>query len=186
MGFFKDFKKFITKGNILDLAIAVVIGGAFNKIVTSFVNNIITPLIGLIVGKVDITELKVIIRPATEEIAELSLSYGIFLQALIDFLIVAFCIFTAIRIMTKVTTNAKKHIEETAEAIKKRLENASGADGKEEAAQDSKTAEVAAENAAEVVVATETVQAPLTAETLPSAEVTDLLKEIRDLLKTSK
>ena len=85
--FFADFKKFISKGNILDLAVAVVIGTAFNKIVTSLVNDIIMPLISLCTGGVSVEDWKWVITPATETTAEVALAYGTFIQAIIDFLI---------------------------------------------------------------------------------------------------
>ena len=90
----KDFKAFAFKGNLIDLAVAVVIGGAFGKIVASLVADIITPLIGILVGGVNLTELKATVGAAT-------LNYGLFLQACIDFLIIAFCIFLFIRLFTK-------------------------------------------------------------------------------------
>ena len=104
--FFSDFKAFIMKGNIIDMAVGVVIGGAFGKIVTSLVTDIITPLVSILTGKVSITELKWVISDAVLNDAgevvtpELALTYGVFLQNVIDFLIIAFCIFVVLRIMT--------------------------------------------------------------------------------------
>ena len=92
--FFADFKAFITKGNIIDMAVGVIIGGAFGKIVTSLVNDIITPLISILTGKVSLTELKWVINEAVLDEAgavvtpELALTYGNFLQNIIDFLII--------------------------------------------------------------------------------------------------
>ena len=88
--FFQDFKKFITKGNVVDMAVAVIIGAAFNKIVSSLVADIITPLISLLLGKVDFTELNLILREATETTPALTLNYGLFIQYIIDFFIIAF------------------------------------------------------------------------------------------------
>ena len=99
--FFQDFKKFITKGNVVDLAVAVIIGAAFNKIVSSLVADIITPLISLALGKVDFTELNVILRPETEELAALTLNYGTFIQTIIDFLIIGLTIFIIVKIYNK-------------------------------------------------------------------------------------
>lgn len=102
--FFGDFKKFITRGNIVDLAVAVVIGGAFGKIVTSLVNDIIMPLITLIVGGKSVADWKWVIRPEVIEnnqviVAESALHYGSFIQTILDFLIIAFFVFLAIRIL---------------------------------------------------------------------------------------
>ncbi len=92
----KEFKKFISKGNVVDLAVGVVIGGAFGKIVSSLVDNIIMPLVGIIIGGIDFTSLTLKVKDATIE-------YGIFLQNVVDFLIVAFCIFMVIKVFNKLT-----------------------------------------------------------------------------------
>lgn len=76
----QEFKKFAMRGNIVDLAIGVIIGGAFGKIVTSLVNDIVMPLLGIVVGRIDLTSLKLVIRPAVGDVAELSIMYGQFLQ----------------------------------------------------------------------------------------------------------
>ena len=99
--FFSDFKDFISKGNIIDLAVAVVIGGAFNKIVTSLVNDIIMPVISLIAGKVNVSDLKVEIVEATADSPSVTLNYGVFIQNVIDFLIVALTIFIILRAFVK-------------------------------------------------------------------------------------
>ncbi|QPQ35347.1 large conductance mechanosensitive channel protein MscL [Lysinibacillus sp. JNUCC-52] len=93
----KDFKEFAMKGNIIDLAIAVVIGGAFGKIVTSLVENIIMPLVGVLTGGIDLTE-SFMFGSGTAQV-----KLGVFLQSIIDFLIIAFAIFLALRLMTKFT-----------------------------------------------------------------------------------
>ena len=92
--FIEEFKSFAMKGNVLDLAVAVVIGAAFGKIVSSLVENIITPVVGLIMGGVDFSGLAATVGDAT-------VSYGIFLQSLFDFIIVAFAIFMAIKLVSK-------------------------------------------------------------------------------------
>lgn len=105
--FFKDFKAFISKGNILDMAVGVVIGGSFGKIVTSLVNDIIMPPIGKLLGDVNFSDLKLVLQ--AEELNEagevvneaISLNYGSFIQTIIDFLIVAFCIFVMLRAIVK-------------------------------------------------------------------------------------
>ena len=116
--FLQDFKAFAMKGNVVDMAVGVIIGGAFGKIVTSLVNDVIMPLIGLAVGGVNFTELKWVIREAytTEagkEIAAATLNYGNFLQVTFDFLIIALSIFTVIRIIGNL--NRKKEAEAAAE-----------------------------------------------------------------------
>lgn len=103
-----EFKKFAVKGNVLDLAVAVIIGGAFGKIVTSFVNDVIMPIVGILMGQNSVADLKYVITPATETTAELAIRYGAFAQAIVDFIIVAFILFLAI----KVVTSMKKKEEE--------------------------------------------------------------------------
>ncbi len=121
--FFSDFKDFAMKGNIMDMAVGVVIGSAFGKIVTSLVNDIITPFISLLTGSVTLTDLKYVFRPevldAAGEVvqAEISLTYGNFIQTCIDFLIIAFSIFVVIRLMGAARTKMeqlKKKEEEAA------------------------------------------------------------------------
>lgn len=92
----KEFKKFIARGNVLDLAVGVIVGGAFSSIVTSLVNNIFTPVIGLIVGGVDFSSLSITFR-------DTKIMYGAFIQSVIDFLIVAFCLFIVVKAVNKVT-----------------------------------------------------------------------------------
>ena len=92
----KEFKKFIARGNVLDLAVGVIVGGAFSSIVTSLVNNIFTPVIGLIVGGVDFSSLSITFR-------DTKIMYGAFIQSINDFLIVAFCLFIVVKAVNKVT-----------------------------------------------------------------------------------
>ena len=91
---FKEFKEFISKGNIFDMAVGVIIGGAFGKIVSSLVDNIIMPLIGVIIGGLNFSELSIKVKDAT-------IGYGIFIQNVVDFLIIALCIFVVIKAMNK-------------------------------------------------------------------------------------
>lgn len=104
-----EFKDFISRGNVLDMAVGVIIGGAFGKIVTSVVNDILMPLIGVIIGGHDFTNLS--IHVGTAEV-----KYGMFIQNVIDFLIVALCIFLIVKAVNKFT---KKKKEETPEPPKK-------------------------------------------------------------------
>lgn len=113
--FFEDFKAFIMKGNVLDMAVGVIIGGAFSKIVSSLVADIITPLISLLTPQGALSGLSVTLREAvSEEVPALTLNYGMFIQNIIDFLIIALSIFTVLRIMM----NAQKRLE----ALRKKKE----------------------------------------------------------------
>ena len=111
--FLQDFKAFAMKGNVIDMAVGVIIGGAFGKIVSSIVADIIMPPIGLLVGGVNFTDLKWVLKPAVVEegkevAAAVTLNYGNFLQVTFDFLIIAFSIFMFIKILTKLTERKKK------------------------------------------------------------------------------
>jgi large conductance mechanosensitive channel len=98
---FEDFKNFAMKGNVLDLAVGVVIGGAFGKIVTSLVNDVIMPLIGLLAGRVDLASLSIVLKSGDPagNVAPLLLNYGSFMQSIVDFLIIALCIYFFIRLI---------------------------------------------------------------------------------------
>lgn len=118
MGFIKDFKEFAMKGNIVDMAVGVIIGGAFGKIVSSLVNDIIMPVVGLATGGIDFKTLsytlhEAVLDPTTQEVVKeaVTLNYGMFIQNIVDFLIVAFSIFVALRIIMKFK---KKEKEEAA------------------------------------------------------------------------
>ena len=111
----KEFKEFIARGNVMDLAVGVIIGGAFGKIVTSLVDDILMPLIGMVIGGIDFTGL-------SAKIGEAEVKYGNFIQNILDFLIVAFCIFIIVKIVNR--------ISEKAEALRKKEEE----EKKEEAA----------------------------------------------------
>ncbi|MDD6034007.1 MAG: large conductance mechanosensitive channel protein MscL, partial [Oscillospiraceae bacterium] len=119
--FFEDFKKFAMKGNVVDMAVGVVVGGAFSKIVTSLVNDIIMPLFSLFTQSVEFTSLKLVMRPAVlneagEVIqAEAAITYGAFLQNVVDFLLIALSIFVFIRIAAKVGEKLRKKEEAPAE-----------------------------------------------------------------------
>ena len=113
--FLKDFKAFATKGNVIDMAVGVVVGGAFSKIVTSLVSDIITPLIGMITGGTSLADKKIVLQAA--EIAEdgvtvltpeNALTYGAFIQNIIDFLIIALSIFLAVRIIASIRRKAEE------------------------------------------------------------------------------
>ena len=113
MGFIKEFKEFAMKGNVMDMAVGVIIGGAFGKIVTSLVDDVLMPLIGMATGGINLSGLEYkVMLPALEEggepIAGAVLKYGAFIQNVIDFLIIAFCIFCMIKAMNKLTVKKEE------------------------------------------------------------------------------
>ncbi|MCH5220614.1 MAG: large-conductance mechanosensitive channel protein MscL [Muribaculaceae bacterium] len=117
--FLKDFRDFAMRGNVVDMAVGVIIGGAFGKIITSLVNDIIMPGIGVLTGGTNFTDYKFVIKDAVmngEEIVtpEVVVSWGTFVQTIVDFVIIAFCIFLAIRVMQNL--RRKKEAEEAAPA----------------------------------------------------------------------
>ena len=106
MGMVSEFKEFAMRGNVIDLAVGVVIGGAFGKIVTSLVNDVIMPVIGKLSGGVNFSSLQVILTPATigpdgKEVAAVALRYGAFLQSMLDFVLVAFAVFVFVKLVNK-------------------------------------------------------------------------------------
>jgi large conductance mechanosensitive channel len=107
MGMMKEFKEFAMKGNVIDMAVGIIIGAAFGKIVTSIVTDIIMPPIGMLVGGVDFKDLKFVIQEAVGVTPAVSINYGNFIQVTFDFLIVAFSIFMVIKLMN----SAKKKKE---------------------------------------------------------------------------
>ena len=156
MGFIADFKKFAVKGNVMDMAVGVVVGSAFSGIVNSFVNDVIMPLVGILTGGVNFSDQKATLKAAVmdgETVVKeaVTLNYGAFIQAIVNFFIIALSVFIVVRILNK----AKDKLEEKKKA--------------EEAAAAAAAAEEAAKKAAEEAAAH------------PSAEA--LLTEIRDLLK---
>ena len=112
MGFLKEFKAFALKGNVMDMAVGVIIGGAFGKIVTSLVNDVIMPPIGLVVGGVDFSDMKVTLKQQVLDAAgevltpAVTWNYGAFIQQVVDFTILAFCVFLMVKVMN--TINKKK------------------------------------------------------------------------------
>jgi len=118
----KEFEEFAVKGNMLDMAVGIIIGGAFGKIITSLVNDVLMPPLGMLLGKVDFTSLKAVLQKGNDAVmdgvaviqtavSEVTINYGMFIQTVIDFLIVAFCIFLVIKGM-----NSLKRKEEAAPA----------------------------------------------------------------------
>ncbi len=118
--FFKDFKAFIAKGNVLDMAVGVVVGGAFGKITTSLVNDIINPLIGLLVGKEDLSAWVITIKEAVDETTPaVTLNIGSFISTILDFLIISLSIFCVLRVLMKAKAAAEKLTKKEAEEEEK-------------------------------------------------------------------
>ncbi len=111
----KEFKEFISRGNVIDLAVGVIIGGAFGKIVSSLVNDVLMPLIGICLGGLDFKGLSLSIGNA-------SISYGVFIQNIVDFLIIAFCIFIFIKLINKITRRENKKEKEEVKEEKQKSE----------------------------------------------------------------
>ena len=112
----EEFKKFILRGNVVDMAVGVIVGSAFGKIVTSLVNDILMPPIGLLLGSVNFTDLKVVLKEGTTdaagaEVAPVSINYGAFIQTIIDFTIIAFCVFMLVKGINKLASIKKKEEE---------------------------------------------------------------------------
>jgi large conductance mechanosensitive channel len=125
MGMMKEFKEFAMKGNVLDMAVGIIIGGAFGKIVSSLVNDVLMPPIGLLLGKINFSELKAVILKGHDAVMEgatviqpamapVTINYGMFIQTIIDFIIIALCIFFVIKAMNRLTR--KKEAEEAVPA----------------------------------------------------------------------
>jgi len=111
MKLLKEFKEFAIKGNVIDLATAVIIGGAFGKIVSSLVADIIMPIVGLLTGGTDFSAWKIVLRSATAEKAALNLNAGIFIQNIVDFLIISVSVFLMIKILLQIKNKFKKEEE---------------------------------------------------------------------------
>ncbi|MDQ7827181.1 MAG: large-conductance mechanosensitive channel protein MscL [Candidatus Eremiobacteraeota bacterium] len=99
MSFFSEFKEFATKGNVVDMAVGVIIGGAFGKIVTSLVNDLVMPPIGLLIGGVNFKDLSIVLKPGAGDVPPVALKYGLFINTILEFLIIALAIFSVIHIM---------------------------------------------------------------------------------------
>jgi large conductance mechanosensitive channel len=108
MGMMSEFKKFAVKGNVMDMAVGIIIGAAFGKIVSAFVNGVLMPPLGLLIGGVDFSDLALVLKEATETTEAVTLQWGAFVQVTIDFLIIAFAVFMVVKAMN----NLKKKEEE--------------------------------------------------------------------------
>lgn len=114
MGFIKEFKEFAVRGNVIDMAVGVVIGGAFGKIVSSLVSDVIMPIVGVLTGGVNFTDYKFTLKDAAEGIEAVTINYGNFIQTMVDFTIIAFCIFCAIKAINKLKKEEPVKKEEPA------------------------------------------------------------------------
>ena len=117
----KEFKNFVMKGNILDLAVAVIIGAAFKSIVTSFVNDVLMPPIGMALGGVSFSELTIVIQQASEGVDPVTINYGLFIQTIIDFVIIAFVIFMVIKAYNSVQRKKEEAAAEPAAPSKQEV-----------------------------------------------------------------
>jgi large conductance mechanosensitive channel protein len=99
---FKEFKEFAVRGNVIDMAVGIIIGGAFGKIVSSVVSDIIMPAVGVLIGGVDFKDLKFVLKDAVAESPEVAISYGNFIQVTVDFIIIAFAVFLFIKVINSV------------------------------------------------------------------------------------
>ena len=111
MGMTSEFKDFAMRGNVVDMAVGIVIGGAFGKIVSSFVSDVLMPPIGIMMGGVDFADLSIVLQAAQGEVAAVTLNYGSFIQTVVDFIIIAFAIFMVVKAM-----NSMQKKEEAAPA----------------------------------------------------------------------
>lgn len=110
MTFFKEFREFIARGNVVDLAVGVIIGGAFGKIISSLVDQVVMPPIGLLLGRVDFAQLKLVLQPAdpARKMAEVAIGYGAFLNTLVQFVIIAFVVFLMVKVLNSVRRQQAK------------------------------------------------------------------------------
>lgn len=187
--FWAEFKAFIAKGNVIDLAVAVIIGGAFNKIVSSLVNDVIMPLVSLAVGGADVKDWKWVITPAEYDtagkqiVAETALRYGVFIQTIIDFLIIALTVFLIVKIFKATKEKAAQLSSSAIQKIKSKKKKKGEVEVVEE------TTEVQAEAQTEAVVEAVKEEVAPVVEAIDNnnAEMIALLTEIRDALtKKSK
>lgn len=114
MGMMSEFKEFAVRGNVVDLAVGIIIGVAFGKIVSSFVADVLMPPIGLLIGGVDFSNLSITLQAATEGVEEVAVRYGVFLQAVFDFVIIAFAVFIVVRMLNKLK---RKEVEAPAASV---------------------------------------------------------------------
>ena len=109
--FFDEFKKFISRGNVVDMAVGVIVGSAFTAIVNSLVKDVVTPVIGVITGGVEFTQMKHVLKPAVGETPEVAILYGNFIQAIINFLIIAFVVFCMVKMINSMRAKMEEQMK---------------------------------------------------------------------------
>lgn len=112
MSLISEFKEFAVKGNVVDMAVGIIVGAAFGKIVSSLVNDVIMPPIGLLLGGVNFSDLALVLKEAQGEVAAVTINYGVFIQTVLDFVIVAFAIFVAIKAMNALKRAREEEVAE--------------------------------------------------------------------------
>ncbi len=119
-GFIEEFKTFISRGSVIDMAVGIIVGGMFTNVVNSFVNDILNPFLGFIIGDMDFTDLRIVLKAATDTTAEVAIRYGALLQAIVQFLLTALVLFSIIRVMNdlKDAQEKAKKAKEEKEALK--------------------------------------------------------------------
>lgn len=115
-GFFAEFRKFIARGNVMDMAVGLVVGSAFTAIVNSLVNDIIMPIVGLLTGGIDFQNLQIVLKPATESTEAVAIRYGLFINKIISFVIIAFAVFCIVKAINKMREASSKKEEAAAAA----------------------------------------------------------------------
>ncbi len=115
MTFMTEFKEFISRGNVVDLAVGVIVGSAFTAIVNSLVNQVVMPIIGYIIGGINLTDFKWVLKKAQGKTPEVSVNYGSFIQQVINFLIIAFVVFSMVKLINMMKRKKEKEIEEIKE-----------------------------------------------------------------------
>jgi large conductance mechanosensitive channel len=194
--FFTEFKKFITRGNVVDMAIGVAVAGAFTKIVNAFTNGFVSPLIGVITGGANLSDMKWIYREAVPAkdavldeagnviseavpaVTEVAFLWGAFVQQIVDFLIIAFVLFTVMKVFNALAAKAK----EAADDLRLTSEEKAAIEAQKKAEADKKAAEEAAAKAAAEEAARKAEEEKRRAKEI-SENTEKLLTEIRDLLK---
>jgi len=124
-GFVEEFKTFISRGSVIDMAVGIIVGGMFTNIVQSFVNDILNPILGFIIGDMDFSDLRIVLKPATDVAAEVAIRYGMLIQNVIQFLLTAFVLFLIVRGMNR--------LKEAQEKVKKANESPSSEASSKEA-----------------------------------------------------
>lgn len=111
----KEFKAFIAKGNVMDMAVGVIIGSAFGKIVSSLVADVFTPVLSLVTGSANFSDLKIVLKEAVDETPAVTLNYGMFIQNVIDFLLIAICVFALVKAVAAVRAKAEALLKKSEE-----------------------------------------------------------------------